>query len=56
LRFRDHLRAHPEDALAYSQLKEELAEIYRDDPMGYSNGKNEFGEKIDKLADAWKGN
>lgn len=56
LKFRGHLRAQPEDALAYSQLKEELTETYRDDPMGYTYGKNEFVEKIDKCANAWKGN
>lgn len=52
----DYLRAHPEDTLAYRQLKEGLAETYRDDLMGYTNGKNEIVETIDKRASAWKGN
>jgi len=56
LKFRDYLRAHPEDAQVYSQIKAELAEKYRDDPMNYTNGKNEFVEKIDKRANKWKGN
>ena len=55
LQFRDYLRTHPEDALVYSQLKEELSKTYRNDPQGYTNGKDEFVEKIDKRANKWKG-
>ncbi|MCK4724245.1 MAG: GrpB family protein, partial [Anaerolineales bacterium] len=46
LQFRNYLRTHPEDALVYSQLKEELSKTYRNDPEGYTNGKDEFVEKI----------
>ena len=56
LHFRDYLRAHPEDALVYSKLKEELAKTYRNDPQGYTNGKDEFVEKIDERAKKWKDN
>jgi GrpB-like predicted nucleotidyltransferase (UPF0157 family) len=50
LKFRDYLRAHPEEAQAYSQLKEALAETHRDDPDSYTDGKSEFIGRIDKLA------
>ncbi len=56
LKFRDYLRAHPEDGLTYSQLKETLVDKFRDDPIRYTNGKDEFIEKIDKRAEQWVGN
>lgn len=46
LRFRDHLRAHPEIAEAYYQLKRELAERYRDDRVAYLEGKSSFIESV----------
>ncbi|WP_180970173.1 GrpB family protein [Deinococcus planocerae] len=39
LRFRDHLRAHPEDARAYAGLKRELARRFGDDRGAYQAGK-----------------
>ena len=39
LRFRDHLRAHPEDRDAYATLKRQLARTHRHDVMGYLEGK-----------------
>jgi len=33
LRFRDYLRTHPEDSLAYSQLKKALVEKFCNDPI-----------------------
>jgi GrpB-like predicted nucleotidyltransferase (UPF0157 family) len=51
LKFRDYLLAHPEDVLAYSQLKEALVEKFRDDPTSYTNGKDEFVNKIDRRAE-----
>ena len=42
LAFRDHLRAHPEDAQAYAALKRILAERYRHDRPGYSEAKTDF--------------
>jgi GrpB-like predicted nucleotidyltransferase (UPF0157 family)/SAM-dependent methyltransferase len=39
LRFRDHLRTHPEDRDAYAALKRQLAATHRHDVMGYLEGK-----------------
>jgi GrpB-like predicted nucleotidyltransferase (UPF0157 family) len=44
--FRDYLRAHPESAGAYGELKRRLAEQYRDDREGYNEGKHEFVSEI----------
>jgi GrpB-like predicted nucleotidyltransferase (UPF0157 family) len=42
VRFRDHLRAHPEAAARYSALKKELAARHADDPLAYTEAKSEF--------------
>jgi GrpB-like predicted nucleotidyltransferase (UPF0157 family) len=42
LRFRDHLRAHPDVAAAYGALKKELALRFRWDIEGYVAGKTDF--------------
>ncbi|MHB8450639.1 MAG: GrpB family protein [Mycobacteriales bacterium] len=42
LRFRDHLRAHPETAVAYARLKYELAERFRLDREAYTEAKGDF--------------
>ena len=39
LRFRDHLRTHPEDRDDYAALKRRLARTHRHDVMGYLEGK-----------------
>jgi GrpB-like predicted nucleotidyltransferase (UPF0157 family) len=39
---RDHLRAHPDVARAYSELKTELARRFPDDIDRYIDGKTEF--------------
>lgn len=44
LLFRDYLRAHPDEARRYYELKLELAERYRDDREGYTEAKSEFIE------------
>ncbi len=54
LNFRDYLRAHPDEAQAYSRLKEELARQYPEDSHGYTEGKNEFVQEIDQRAKVWK--
>ena len=54
LNFRDYLRAHPEKALAYSQLKEILAKKFRHDSAGYTDAKTDFIKKIDLLAVRWR--
>lgn len=52
--FRDYLRTHPLEALAYSQLKESLALHFQEDPEGYMDGKDAFIQKIEGKAKLWK--
>ena len=40
--FRDRMIENPKEAESYSELKNELAAQYRDDPIGYTQGKTEF--------------
>ena len=40
--FRDHLRAHPEDARSYAKLKHDLAARFPDDREAYTEGKSPF--------------
>jgi GrpB-like predicted nucleotidyltransferase (UPF0157 family)/uncharacterized protein YciI len=54
LRFRDYLRSHPEDAQAYSELKENLVKQSSDDMEKYSWGKEDFVKAIDVRATLWK--
>jgi len=54
LNFRDYLRVHPGNALAYSQLKEKLAQKFRYDSVGYTEAKTDFIKKIDLLAAQWR--
>ncbi len=42
LNLRDHLRRHPDQALAYSQLKEELSQKFPFDMNAYVDGKTDF--------------
>jgi GrpB-like predicted nucleotidyltransferase (UPF0157 family) len=53
LLFRDYLRAHPDDARAYTTLKYRLAEQYRDARHTYSDAKTPFIWDLMKHADAW---
>ncbi len=53
LLFRDYLREHPQAAMEYSQLKEELAARFRYDSHGYTEAKNDFVQRIDRLAREW---
>ena len=54
LDFREHLRAHPQDAQAYSELKEELAQRFPEDVDRYVEGKSALIEEIDAKARAWR--
>lgn len=47
LLFRDHLRAHPEAARAYAELKRSLAEKFRYDREAYTEAKNDFIKSIE---------
>jgi GrpB-like predicted nucleotidyltransferase (UPF0157 family) len=42
LAFRDHLRAHPEDASAYALLKRQLATRFGSERDAYTRGKSDF--------------
>ncbi|BDQ34451.1 GrpB family protein [Pseudodesulfovibrio portus] len=46
LAFRDHLRAHPDDAEAYRELKLRLAERHPGDRIAYTEGKTDFVNAI----------
>jgi GrpB-like predicted nucleotidyltransferase (UPF0157 family) len=47
LRFRDHLRAHPEDADRYEDLKRRLADEHPNDVFTYVEGKTSFIREIE---------
>lgn len=46
LRFRDYLRAHPEEVQAYYALKQELAARFESTTLGYAEAKSEFVTSI----------
>lgn len=48
--FRDHLRAHPEIAKEYEQLKLRLWKQYEHDRDGYTEAKTEFVKKYTEIA------
>jgi len=52
--FRDYLRAHPEAAQAYGDLKTELAKDFRRDIENYMAGKDALVKEIERKAIAWK--
>ena len=54
LDLRDYLRAHPQEAEAYSRLKEDLAEKFRHDSLGYTEGKTDFIREKNRRARAWR--
>ncbi|SOD63619.1 GrpB domain, predicted nucleotidyltransferase, UPF0157 family [Streptomyces zhaozhouensis] len=52
--FRDHLRAHPEDAAAYAEVKRRLAAT-TDDVARYTRGKTELIQRVMDEARAARG-
>ncbi|MCP1839764.1 GrpB-like predicted nucleotidyltransferase (UPF0157 family) [Bradyrhizobium sp. USDA 4524] len=52
--FRDYLRAHPEAARAYADIKQALAASSREDIAAYRNGKTRFVEETTAKARAWR--
>src|SRR5579864_4066421 len=44
--FRDYLRAHPQDAKIYADLKAALAERFRDDRAAYNDAKADFVREL----------
>ncbi len=56
LNFRNYLMAHPEEAQAYSRLKEALAQQFPTDIDGYMAGKAGFIKTTNKKAKRWREN
>jgi GrpB-like predicted nucleotidyltransferase (UPF0157 family)/uncharacterized protein YciI len=54
LLFRDYMRAHPQEAAQYSQLKEELVAKSADDIERYCWGKEDFIKEMEKRALQWQ--
>ena len=52
--FRDYLRAHPEAACAYADIKRALAASSKDDIEAYRNGKDMFVQTTTAKARAWR--
>lgn len=50
LYFRDYLKAHPEIAQKYGELKVRLSKTYRNDREGYTDKKNNFVKRITRMA------
>jgi GrpB-like predicted nucleotidyltransferase (UPF0157 family) len=46
--------AHPQQAQAYSRLKQRLARQFSHDIAGYMAGKDAFIQAIDRQARAWR--
>jgi GrpB-like predicted nucleotidyltransferase (UPF0157 family) len=53
LLFRDYLRAHPDDARRYAQLKHRLADQYRNERESYTEAKGPFVWETLARADRW---
>lgn len=51
--FRDYLRAHPAEAHAYGNVKEELAQRFPFDPSSYVKGKESCALELEQKALAW---
>ena len=51
--FRDYMIAHPEEALQYSQLKQQLAKQFPDNMEDYIEGKDDYIKSIDQKAAEW---
>ncbi|MGI6667592.1 MAG: GrpB family protein [Bacillota bacterium] len=54
LAFRDYLRAHPDVARAYGELKTGLAQEHPDDASAYMDGKDAFVKSVEQDAIAWR--
>ncbi|WP_312115432.1 GrpB family protein [Brevibacillus reuszeri] len=53
LAVRDYLRAHPDEAALYGDVKESLAKQYPRDIEAYMDGKDEFVQELEKKALTW---
>ncbi|MCY7483142.1 GrpB family protein [Paenibacillus alvei] len=55
LAVRDYLRAHPQEAEQYGNLKEKLASQHPNDIEAYMDGKDSFVKNLEKKALDWLG-
>ncbi|WP_320415491.1 GrpB family protein [Paenibacillus alvei] len=55
LAVRDYLRAHPQEAEQYGNLKEKLASQHPTDIEAYMDGKDSFMKNLEKKALDWLG-
>ena len=53
LAYRDYLRAHPEVAREYGELKAGLADAHPDDIEAYMDGKDAFVKEVERRALEW---
>ncbi|MEM9599251.1 MAG: GrpB family protein [Acidobacteriota bacterium] len=53
LRFRDFLRAHPEEAERYGALKRRLAQVHSTDRDAYQAAKKSFIDGVESAAERW---
>ena len=53
LAFRDYMRTHPQEARAYSDLKEKLAHQFANDRDAYIDGKDSFVKERERRALLW---
>jgi GrpB-like predicted nucleotidyltransferase (UPF0157 family) len=54
LRFRDYLRAHPDRAQDYSNLKRHLAQLHPTDIEAYMDGKHGLIQELEQAARQWQ--
>lgn len=54
LDFRDYLRAHPEVARTYADLKMEMARQFPHDIRAYNQGKEAFIKEMERRAGEWR--
>ncbi|WP_112180460.1 GrpB family protein [Paraliobacillus zengyii] len=54
LTFRDYMIAHPEEAMEYSQLKQNLAKKFPYNIEKYIEGKDNYIQEIDSKSQLWK--
>jgi GrpB-like predicted nucleotidyltransferase (UPF0157 family) len=54
LNFRDYLRVHRDEAIAYGRLKEQLAREHSENPDAYMAGKEGMIQELNRRAQAWK--
>lgn len=52
--YRDHMRAHPDEAAAYEAEKQRAAALHAHDSLAYNGEKNDWIKAAEKRAAAWR--